>query len=811
MDQYHGCSDTINSSSTSSITEELEEKDKEGIALLRAIFPETPTKTLTSMHLNRVHTVTSHHISIPSEALQDSIEGNQNLVSSGNLSSISLPDDFLRIPIHQALKVRNWITGVMEWKVVKDLEDSVIHRHLILDPDFAFQMESCQLVGSTVVIKDNENGFGIQLGEWDKQVYINALKCKNDSRIESIDAYNSAVKSSLEWDSFGPAFVSGLKPGDRILGVNGIPFLKSGIHSFYTNHSTNESRDMLNFAVECIRNSANYLIVHLIRPVVVCHSQLELAVSTRDSVCTSDESTLSGKTDEINRKSNRRGESAPPKLETDYIHPIVKLLRLKGLSKSRKDESKLSKELVVYNSRARLWDTNSYLHNEYFGCRYYRVPKGLEKVRQALCVHIVNSFLEKDCLVYTIWIQDVESNSTWYAPLRFSHEFHDLRAAILSFDKSIATIPFPKLYRWLGREQHMSRHIQESQGSELEHFLQELCNRIYKSEDTEYISEISSYVQSFLGCDDIDFIKNIQQKRLDPSSRLNPGVMDLLLNFQQAVRLYTFRIFLLSSLQILVARFITDVKARVSIMETKKSITPDGLREKEKIISEITMVRTVLSSLVKLVISGCRSDFDIIIHSHEYEPLLNSYSYDDLEKVIEGSVREQVETIIYIPLRSSLSSLILHGWRHDDHVVEKKMAFLRQKRQDFFKIKPNDQSPSNWRSVIEILRQGVGKSPLPCQKLNYIVQAAKAIAHVRAEEHVDSESNSLGADDFLPIFIYCFVQSKIERPCALCALLRHFAESSQQIGEVGYYLSSYEAALVYIIELDLSNNSSRNL
>lgn len=806
--------DASKSSSVTSSTEELETKDKEGIALLRVIFPDTPTETLMCMHLNRVHSGTSQHVSSQSGVVQDSAARKKNHDTLGHSISTPLPDDFLRIPLHQALKVRNWITGVVEWKVVKDLEDSVIHSHLLSDPDFAYQVESCQLIGSTVVTKNKEHGFGIQLGEWDKHIYINALKCPNGSSIETIEAYSSALESVATWDSFGPAFINGLKPGDRILGVNGIPFLKSGIYSSYTNYSRKKSNEMVNFAVECIQNSSSHLVVHVIRHTIVSHPQLELAISSRDSVSRSDESTLSERSDHLRLKSNDRSNRnirTTARLRTEYIHPIAKLLRLKGLSKSAKDETNLSKELVVYNSRARLWETNSYLHNEYFGCSYYRVRKDLEKVRQALCIHIVNSFLEKDSLVYTIWVQDVESNATWYAPLRYSHEFHDLRAAILSFDKSIGAIPFPRLHRWIGHESHMPHHIQENQRSELGYFLQELCNRIYNSEDMEYISETAFYVQSFLGCDDIDFSKSQLEKKFDQTCMSNPfGAADALLKFQQAIRLYTFRMFLLSSLQTLVRRFISDVKARVSIMESKKSITPKGLREKEKILSEISMVRTVLSSLVKLVISGCQNDFDVIIQSNEYQTLLSDRYHDDLEKVIEFSVREQVETIIYVPLRSSLSSLILHGWRHDDYVIEQKMTFLRQQGQEYFNIKPEDQSPSNWRSVVGIMK-GVGKSTLPCQKLHCIVQAAKNIGYLRAEEHKGSDCKSLGADDFLPIFIYCFIQSEIEHPCALCALLRHFAESSQLIGEIGYYLSSFEAALMYIIELDLSIVSGRHL
>ncbi len=37
------------------------------------------------------------------------------------------------------------------------------------------------------------------------------------------------------------------------------------------------------------------------------------------------------------------------------------------------------------------------------------------------------------------------------------------------------------------------------------------------------------------------------------------------------------------------------------------------------------------------------------------------------------------------------------------------------------------------------------------------------------------------------------------------ALLRNLCDDTHQIGEVGYYLSTFEATIVYIHELDLTN------
>lgn len=66
-------------------------------------------------------------------------------------------------------------------------------------------------------------------------------------------------------------------------------------------------------------------------------------------------------------------------------------------------------------------------------------------------------------------------------------------------------------------------------------------------------------------------------------------------------------------------------------------------------------------------------------------------------------------------------------------------------------------------------------STLPCAKLRAIVDAAREITRVFGLEHKIGPNEDgkvsqveLGADDFLPIFIYCVVRAEMERPCALC-------------------------------------------
>lgn len=85
----------------------------------------------------------------------------------------------------------------------------------------------------------------------------------------------------------------------------------------------------------------------------------------------------------------------------------------------------------------------------------------------------------------------------------------------------------------------------------------------------------------------------------------------------------------------------------------------------------------------------------------------------------------------------------------------------------------------NWSSVSGLLKN-VSLSTLPCAKLRAIVDAATEISRLYRNEHTTTESENgendedpkhLGADDFLPIFIFCVIRAEMDRPCALCKFL----------------------------------------
>ncbi|GFH45334.1 hypothetical protein CTEN210_01808 [Chaetoceros tenuissimus] len=841
-----------------------DEKDHEGISLLKVIFPEASQQELEQIHYNHVsspirekNTYDGHTQSVESEKqhieehfvsnmendvieLKDSDTplhptGNKAVPSrilaqakpnqKHQIKSLKhdLPDDFLRIPQSQALKLPNK-NGKMEWNIVADLEQQVIEAHMNHDEEAKllltkYESSSNIIVRTAVFSRDLQNGLGMQLREWRGHIFVHCLTCLNGNRINDEMSYQVALESGLPWREFGAAFEAGIKVGDQILGVNGVPFLRWGSNSIENTVNANRpfsSDQILAAAARMIRAVSDPIVLHILRNVAVQESNnlddFQHAISfaaknihTDDSVSVtqSEISDLSGFSALNNNNSSSR-KRIPD------IHGMPKEFLRRGIIKNEKEQKRITKDIHRLVSRATIWKENSYLltsfssdffidtthHQSYIGAFSTKF------IRQALSVHIVNTFEENTRLAYTIYVFDVESKTEWYAPIRYFQDFQELRKATMNLDRAVEKLPFPSS-TWFGKDEiSLSRSVKEERRKQLEDFLTGLCNNMYIEKLNDSTYEIALFVQSFLGCDlndksiiDSDLL--IDSKETDESEKL----------LKTAIQLHTYRLFQLSTLKTLVSRFIQDVKRRAILIEENKRVNNgSSIAEKEKIIVELVTVKHVFTNILDLIQQGSNDDFNSLATSL-LDPLKTPTNLNDyIERVVRDAIREQIEIEAYVPCRSIISSLLVHGWRYDDRAITFKIAFLKQKSQSFFKIKEEHQSPSDWDSVVQILSKGVGRSTLPCNKLRAVVNSGKEIGHLYKKEHPASLGHTaLGADDFLPIFIYCVVNSNIERPCALCALLKHLCDDRQQIGETGYYLSSFEATIMYIHDMDLTS------
>eukprot|EP00550_Attheya_septentrionalis_P008202 CAMPEP_0198297898 /NCGR_PEP_ID=MMETSP1449-20131203/38765_1 /TAXON_ID=420275 /ORGANISM="Attheya septentrionalis, Strain CCMP2084" /LENGTH=1294 /DNA_ID=CAMNT_0043999003 /DNA_START=98 /DNA_END=3982 /DNA_ORIENTATION=+ len=462
-------------------------------------------------------------------------------------------------------------------------------------------------------------------------------------------------------------------------------------------------------------------------------------------------------------------------------------------------------------------------------------------VRKALCVRIVNRFLDNDRMAYTIWVYDVESGKEWYAPVRYYKDFKDLRTAISRLSPRACQVPFPTVgWGVFGNNNEAS----DVASTKLEHYLGSLCALIYTAPLYPNVAEVAVHVQSFLGCDtglaDLDDEEPVMPNHITMSHNLPDKKSDAQssaeLLLKRSIQRYVHRLFLLPIMDQLTTQFITTFKENsLSSSEWKELEKKSRTAQKDHTLTQLEKVQNFLDHVQDLILEGSADELLSIAQRRDFIALRSIIDgktgiiYKDA--IFREAVREQIEIEMYVPLRSFTSRHIVNAWRHDDMEMQFKMEILRNRPQSYFKIAQDDQSPSLWVAASKILNEGVQRSTLPCNKLLAIVDAAKEIFRIHAYEHsgaspslVEMSSSSqygnpqqglggansvvsqssLGADDFLPIFIYCIVGAEIERASALCVLLQQLCEPSKRIGETGYYLASFEAAISHIRELDLA-------
>eukprot|EP00535_Pseudo-nitzschia_heimii_P003921 CAMPEP_0197178146 /NCGR_PEP_ID=MMETSP1423-20130617/3518_1 /TAXON_ID=476441 /ORGANISM="Pseudo-nitzschia heimii, Strain UNC1101" /LENGTH=1195 /DNA_ID=CAMNT_0042627829 /DNA_START=187 /DNA_END=3774 /DNA_ORIENTATION=- len=478
----------------------------------------------------------------------------------------------------------------------------------------------------------------------------------------------------------------------------------------------------------------------------------------------------------------------------------------------------------------------------------------LHGIRKALSARIVNTFVEspgtntnkgnisKSRIAYTIWVYDLESRCEWYAPIRYWEDFSDLYDAALNLlptnsdlykelsisklakepavptdsnsgwslpvfvNSSLASPISPLQQRRRKRRNDEFDEARRRISQQLEEFLRELLGLIYSCDPLhQNIAEISLYVQSFLGVeaglgDRIESLSDTRTFNSD-TERKQDETEKLL---KSSIQRYTWRVFLLHTMKAIAKDFVDAARTRGPKLHEIESIDPDMTSAlKSRAMDELLQMQRFLDELVDLILDGCNNDLRSISKRREYTAIherLKDEIY--LDRIVRESVREQVEIEVYVPLRSVVSRLLVNGWRHEDVEVHYKIKELRKRPQGMFRIEKK--SPSHWQSVARILKQGVGMSTLPCVKLRAIVDAAREISRLNESEHNGLEL--LGADEFLPVFIFCVIRAELERPCALSILLQTLCDRINRIGEIGYFVTSFEAAIAHIKEIDLTED-----
>lgn len=761
--------------------------EADAIALLKQIFPEESTQALRELHHRHVYGTSSR----PQSKLGRRVW--QSLPLHEEWAPVDLPDEFLRLPT--AVAVRRTLGETTRYEFIADLHQRALQEYLlvkhhedatILESTFStttlLHSNQTFYYFTAVIHRHDQLGLGLTLVQT-PQIQVHALVSHPDN----------------------PCLATEIQPGDILLGINGSTFFPS------------ESSPMKQ-AVRALQSSPNPVVLHWIRrtqtPVQRDRSLLDSSWHEEDDDLKhhphqhqnqhhNDTDTISIVT--ASTITTVASSSAPA------IHPLAIALSKRGLIRGIKDQQRITQRLREFTARAHQWESFQSLRMdatthqllpreepdlemhppstpldytvESYPSRLRSYPAEpwnevfvpLYNIRKALSCRIVHTFLDRDQTAYSIWVYDAETGKEWYAPIRYWHDFEDLSKACQHLSKT--DWGFPK-QRWFQKPQEPPPHL-------LEHFLRNLCSLVYTCQplSTE-IAELAIHVQSFLGVEaglanDWEQYDSLRQE------------------LQRSLQRYTYRIFLLNVMKAIINDFVDATRARGPKLEEIESLQMQATLQ-DRARSDLERIQAFLDQLVDLILEGCEHDLHQIAQHTYYVDVVD----DSWERLVREAVREQVEIEVYVPLRSVVSRLLVNGWRHEDMQVQFKIKELSKRPQELFRIRHC--STSNWQSVSTILKQGVGMSTLPCVKLRAIVDAAREINRLYQEEH--HTNYPLGADDFLPIFIFCVVRADMERPCALCILLQTLCDKLNRMGEIGYFLASFEAAIAHITDLDLTHD-----
>lgn len=171
------------------------------------------------------------------------------------------------------------------------------------------------------------------------------------------------------------------------------------------------------------------------------------------------------------------------------------------------------------------------------------------------------------------------------------------------------------------------------------------------------------------------------------------------------------------------------------------------------------------------------------------------------------------------------------------------MKVLAGRTQQDFEIPDDHRSPNDWSTAIFELA-GIERNPTPSMRIHALVRTARAIyteyktqivplkqleknqknnfSTSKAPFSSNSETNSnldnnnsdeyvLGADDFLPIFIFIFCRSELYHPIQNKDLLWKLCHPDQLQGESGYYLTIYESAVEYVLAYEIPDSVLKNV
>ncbi|TMW65781.1 hypothetical protein Poli38472_008423 [Pythium oligandrum] len=187
-----------------------------------------------------------------------------------------------------------------------------------------------------------------------------------------------------------------------------------------------------------------------------------------------------------------------------------------------------------------------------------------------------------------------------------------------------------------------------------------------------------------------------------------------------------------------------------------------------------------------------------------HEMLLNHPVWCHASEATLATARDGIEKYVMDKLSDIAMNQLdecIH-WKEEDERLLQRMKALSFITPDMLDIKPCMRNEVVWSMAEDELRR-INSFRSPGDKINCIVRCCSIIFSVLNLARGDS-ANRPGADDFLPVFIYIVLQSKIPRLYSNCEYIAAYRNSADLMSKAGYCFVNLRSAIEFIMVVDAS-------
>ncbi|CCD27206.1 guanine nucleotide exchange factor VPS9 NDAI_0K00170 [Naumovozyma dairenensis CBS 421] len=209
------------------------------------------------------------------------------------------------------------------------------------------------------------------------------------------------------------------------------------------------------------------------------------------------------------------------------------------------------------------------------------------------------------------------------------------------------------------------------------------------------------------------------------------------------------------------------------------------------------------------------NDFKLFIYGKfdEYEPFksLDEVKLHNAKEGIEKLVMGKLYTHCFAPFTKKRlrNTVLLDKGHKQDLIADKKLRekieefrFIEPDNLDIIIVKPNKLKTFVNYSGIELDK--VNNFKAPRDKMVCILNSCKVIfGYLKHYEPGSDDGDAKGADSFIPLLIYTILKSKVQFLVSNVKYIERFRLEEFLRGEESYYLSSIQAAIDFIMTLDV--------